>query len=459
MLMIQSITKILKEAALKHYNIYLVPSPPFSTLEEMREGLWVVKLRKLPTCAFSVRDPGLNMATRLWHNLAVQGNRALNNKVSNPLQFTQKRHRVKTKWAATQPKLSAINLALQNFDVNYSMQFGELWPSVRVSLLSERKYGALVNSFSYDDTVSKLQSLGCRDFITSNSKGPEAVFEPCSGSPYFEQPGLRGTDTTRVSICPNIQCFVFPKGDITRFKPAKLDSSGRLSYYLMDAASVLPVLALNVQKEESVLDLCAAPGGKTLALLQTQAVRFLWANDISQSRTSRIQRTLNSCLPNELCSKDKLCLTSFDGRKWHELEEDNFDKVLVDVPCTTDRHSLVEEDNNIFSRSRTKEKRNLPLCQTQLLLSGLQAVKKGGEVVYSTCTLSHLQNRCVVEQAISLANQELGITAEVVDLKPFTTLFEDTFYFGTDTDIGALVLPHLTANFGPIYFCKLRRLN
>lgn len=45
---------------------------------------------------------------------------------------------------------------------------------------------------------------------------------------------------------------------------------GLLGYYLMDAASVLPCLALNVQQDHNVLDLCAAPGGKTLTLLQTQ---------------------------------------------------------------------------------------------------------------------------------------------------------------------------------------------
>lgn len=47
---------------------------------------------------------------------------------------------------------------------------------------------------------------------------------------------------------------------------------GLLGYYLMDAASVLPCLALDVQEGHNVLDLCAAPGGKTLALLQTQSI-------------------------------------------------------------------------------------------------------------------------------------------------------------------------------------------
>ncbi|KAL2101688.1 hypothetical protein ACEWY4_003449 [Coilia grayii] len=367
------------------------------------------------------------------------------------LRFTQKRYRVKTKWAATRPKVSSHELALQNFDATYSMQFGELWPSVRVSLLSEQKYGALINNFSGDDTVTQLQSLGCRDFVASS-------LDMESGDAAQSISDDTCIHLSKVSISPNLRCFVFPKGDTSRFKAARQDSYGCLSYYLMDAASVLPVLALNVQKGQSVLDLCAAPGGKTLALLQTQTIRFLWVNDWSVSRMSRLQRTLLSYLPDQLCSEDKLHFTCFDGRKWQELGENTFDKVLVDVPCTTDRHSLVEESNNIFSRSRTKERQNLPLCQTQLLLSGLQAVRKGGEVVYSTCTLSQLQNQCVVEQAMKVAEQELGIYSEVVDLQPFTSLFKDTFNFAPDMNVGVMVLPHLTANFGPMYFCKLRRL-
>lgn len=50
------------------------------------------------------------------------------------------------------------------------------------------------------------------------------------------------------------------------------DMEGLLPYYLLDAASVLPCLALNIEEGHTVLDLCAAPGGKTMALLQTNAI-------------------------------------------------------------------------------------------------------------------------------------------------------------------------------------------
>lgn len=54
---------------------------------------------------------------------------------------------------------------------------------------------------------------------------------------------------------------------------SRLGSLGVMDYYLMDAASLLPVLALGLQPGDTVLDLCAAPGGKTLALLQTGCCR------------------------------------------------------------------------------------------------------------------------------------------------------------------------------------------
>lgn len=231
-----------------------------------------------------------------------------------------------------------------------------------------------------------------------------------------------------------------------------------MDYYLMDAASLLPVLALGLQPGDIVLDLCAAPGGKTLALLQTGCCRNLAANDLSTARTSRLQKVLHSYVPQDIREGNRVRVTSWDGRKWGELEGDTYDRVLVDVPCTTDRHSLHEEENNIFQRSRKKERQMLPMLQVQLLAAGLLATKPGGHVVYSTCSLSHLQNEYVVQGTIELLANQYSIKVQVEDLSHFRKLFMDTFCFFPSCQVGELVIPNLMANFGPMYFCKMRRL-
>lgn len=205
-------------------------------------------------------------------------------------------------------------------------------------------------------------------------------------------------DGEQLSLSPNIKCLVFPRGDVTRFKPARWaifpilllttassssvqsdpqfsfllfrpDKNGLLGYYLMDAASLLPCLALDVQEGHSVLDLCAAPGGKTLALLQTQAISkskyfypfsvcflnrrakslyhlcsiccsavnrppvcvyvkgFLCINDSSVSRTLRLRKVLHSYVPKHFLTNENLRITSFDGTKWGEIESNTFDRV------------------------------------------------------------------------------------------------------------------------------------
>lgn len=125
---------------------------------------------------------------------------------------------------------------------------------------------------------------------------------------------------------------------------------------------------------------------------------YLCLNDVSVSRTLRLKRVLHSYVPKQYLTDGKLRITSFDGTQWGEIEGDTFDRVslitsswlpcfgpdclttivftssfvfiqvLVDVPCTTDRHSVVEDDNNIFSKSRTGERRRLPQLQLELLL-------------------------------------------------------------------------------------------
>ncbi|KAM6305660.1 5-cytosine rRNA methyltransferase NSUN4 [Aegotheles albertisi] len=387
-----------------------------------------------------------------------------------------RRYRYKEKWAATAPRIPPTRLALHHFDTNYSLQLRDLWPSVRASLLCEQKYGALLNNFSSVNHIAQeLELLNATDFVSEASKKTQgsqrgAAVEEAGRGECRSQDGSGEGRTVmqaetmaqaevspplRASISPNIKCYTFPRGDITRFRPARPDILGLLDCYLMDAASLLPVLALNVQPDDFVLDLCAAPGGKTLALLQTGICGYLAANDISVSRTKRLHQILHSYVPKEI--RETVRVTSYDGRDWGELKGGTFHKVLVDVPCTTDRHSVMEEENNIFHKRRTKERQMLPMLQLQLLMAGILATKPGGEVVYSTCSLSPLQNECVIERAVDIAETQFDIRIHVEDLSHFRTLFQDTFSFFSDCRLGELVLPHLTANFGPMYFCKLRR--
>ncbi|XP_074859223.1 5-cytosine rRNA methyltransferase NSUN4 isoform X2 [Carettochelys insculpta] len=317
-----------------------------------------------------------------------------------------RRYRYKKKWANTAPKISATRLALQNFDMNYSVQFGNLWPSIRVSLLSEQKYGALVNNFAHPNRVSqKLELLNAVDFVYESQKAANHVQ---ADSPV-EQVGGEQTAPQEVhrqqlcveqpqapsllsqSISPNIKCYVFSRGDISRFPPA----------------------------------------------------------------SNRLRRVLSSYVPKSISAGVRI--TSWDGRNWGDIEGNTYNRVLVDVPCTTDRHSVLEEENNIFRRVRKQERQMLPMLQLQLLLAGLFAARPGGEVVYSTCSLSQLQNEFVVERAIEIAETEYDISVRVEDLSFIRRLFRDTFSFFADCRLGELVLPHLPANFGPTYFCKLRR--
>lgn len=152
--------------------------------------------------------------------------------------------------AATRAKQPPTILALQHFDATYRAQLGELWPSVRSAMLSERKYGALFNNFSQDDFVAELEAQGCRDFITdSEAEGKWArpvqeklqdvahgtnmpvsqtdllTFSAAQPRNAAAEEGSKGdSGHQQVSSPPlssNMRCLVFPRGDITRFKPAR----------------------------------------------------------------------------------------------------------------------------------------------------------------------------------------------------------------------------------------------
>lgn len=90
--------------------------------------------------------------------------------------------------------------------------------------------------------------------------------------------------------------------------------------------------------------------------------------------------------------------------------------------------------------------------------AGIKACKPGGIIVYSTCTLSLPQNDGAVQAALEKICQETNIEVAIEDTGMIADHFRQTFNFYGKCRYGQLVVPNLTANFGPTYFCKLHRI-
>ncbi|KRT78803.1 hypothetical protein AMK59_7427 [Oryctes borbonicus] len=263
-----------------------------------------------------------------------------------------------------------------------------------------------------------------------------------------------------LSFPEHLNAYCYEIGNHTEFSSPKNGSTGVLNYYLMDGGSLLPVLALDIKPGDKVLDMCASAGGKSYLALQTLYPDNVICNDISKSRTDRIYSVMKQYLydlEEKWLEKRKLWISLSDGRA---ICEGDFDKIIVDVPCTTDRHSLKEPENNIFRPDRIKERLKLPELQTELLVQALRLVKVGGNVVYSTCSLSPIQNDGVVHLALKRIWEETDIEVSVRDLS-VALLQTASVYKLADhkcMKYGHLVVPNLQINFGPTYFCKLQRI-
>jgi len=256
-----------------------------------------------------------------------------------------------------------------------------------------------------------------------------------------------------------LKIYAFPKGNISRFPAVRRHELNVLDYFALDGASLLPVLCLDVRLGDRVLDLCAAPGGKSLLMLQSMLPGLLISNDKTEGRTNRIHSVLHQYIPKGLDDIRKI--SSVTKRNGCEIyERDAYDKVLVDVPCLTDRHSLNEDDNSMFKTTRVKERLRIPELQSALLFQAIQAVQPGGTVVYSTCTLSPLQNDGVVHMALTRIWQETTIECSVVDLSYAIRPISFLYRLGTNLGLryGQIVLPSLLSNFGPMYVAKIKRI-
>ena len=159
--------------------------------------------------------------------------------------------------------------SLENFETFYADQFGEKWPMIFESLKLPIQHCAVVNKFSaVEEVLEKLSLVAAR---------PQSVEPFTSTLSEDEQSQLM------------LSCY-FPSSEKSvRFPKQGETSNGFFDYYLLDASSLLPVLALDICPDNTVLDMCAAPGGKSVLISQFLTIRgCIIASEIANQRRANL---------------------------------------------------------------------------------------------------------------------------------------------------------------------------
>ncbi|MFA5995534.1 MAG: RsmB/NOP family class I SAM-dependent RNA methyltransferase [Patescibacteria group bacterium] len=181
--------------------------------------------------------------------------------------------------------------------------------------------------------------------------------------------------------------------------------------YHLNAASLLPVQALNPQHGDIVLDACAAPGGKALYIAEAIGkTGKLIANDISPARRFRMKQLFLDW-DYAVETRHGVSLLGKPAETLFKIYPNYFDKILVDAPCSSEKHVWNSPKHLAqWSYSRIKQ-----LKQRQIaLLSGLfLALKPGGTMVYSTCAITPEENEQVVEKLLKKRGDVLQLIEQI----------------------------------------------
>jgi len=374
------------------------------------------------------------------------------------------------------------------WQATHQKAFGkERWPGLYAALRSPVTHVALVNPFlpeAAQAAVCMERQLRAHDSIplvcTSNDSDAIAEVALDNGDGLLVlASGVKARSETAAVPGPSADQG---KANVADNAAATVPQVGPLEEellqcYFLDGASVIAALALGAQPGHRVLDLCSAPGGKALVLAtilygtqqavgaRTEAAGGrLLCNESSRPRAARLHCVLSSFLPSDF--------TVAGGRVQVSMADAThaspavpiqrlgpYDCILVDAPCSSDRHLARQGKTALAHWASGMVKANAER-QLELLRCASALVCRGGTILYCTCALSEQENDGVIAKFLKKSGKDfsieplLGAPAEGEANHTLTSLVPP----GADsTTYGVLILPDRTP-FGPMYISKLRRV-
>ena len=235
--------------------------------------------------------------------------------------------------------------------------------------------------------------------------------------------------------------------------------TGAQESYFLDSASVLAALCLPLENATDLLDLCAAPGGKTLVLAsRMDPEALLSSNERSPERKHRLAVVVETCLPLEISARVKTSCS--DGSTWCTRQSECFDRILLDAPCSSERHVYLDPKYlKDWSLSRIK---TVTTEQWALLSSAYRLLQPGGILLYSTCALCPEENDGMISRLYKKFNKDgsafelLPPSPELSEIEGFTKITLPQY---EKTEFGYQILPDTANGAGPIYFSIIKKNN
>ena len=220
-------------------------------------------------------------------------------------------------------------------------------------------------------------------------------------------------------------------------------------YYVQEVSSMMSVLALNPQPGDIVLDMAAAPGSKTSQIAARMENKgTIIANDIKIDRIKILSATLERCgVTNAVITRnDAVALCANLTKKNFK-----FDKILLDSPCSGE--GTLRSSPKTFLMWNPKVVHNLSRMQKKLLAFALKCLKKGGTLVYSTCTHAPEENEGVINFALT----NFPVKIETINLplkcRPGITEWHDDTY-NKEVTKSCRIYPHDNDSEG-FFVCKM----
>lgn len=164
--------------------------------------------------------------------------------------------------------------------------------------------------------------------------------------------------------------------------------------YLQNLSSMLAAVVMDAQPDEQILDLAAAPGGKTIHLAQQmENTGTLAAVEVVRGRMFKLQANLRRCR----VSNCRTYLT--DGRTVGAKTPERFDRVLLDAPCSSEARFRAG-DPKTWEQWSPRKLRETARKQIGLLKSAIRATKPGGTILYCTCSFAPEENEAVLTKIL-----------------------------------------------------------